>query len=205
MRGDRGVLHIGGLRRGGCLRQECRGSRLWGWVTRGWECVGQTRWLGTSADRRWISGRCILGSHGGETYRERGQADFASLHILRRGGLREHAHGARALHPALRSRPEREWGPDADASRGHLLLSLLPLVCVCVCGPDAGCLTTRAVRVCIPWRATVYERCRLRCSCVCTRLWSAGCEKALRLLMMTSLVGGRGSFFFSRLSIEELG
>ena len=23
MRGDRGVLHIGGLRRGGCLRQPC--------------------------------------------------------------------------------------------------------------------------------------------------------------------------------------
>ena len=158
--------------------------------------MGQTRWLETSADRRWISGRCILGWHGGETYRERGQADFASLHILRRGGLREHAHGARALHPALRSRPERERGPDADASRGHLLLSVLPLVCVCVCGPDDACLTTRAVRVCIPWRATVYERCRLRCSCVCTRLWSAGCEKALRLLMMTSLVGGRGSFIF---------
>ena len=152
--------------------------------------MGQTRWLETSADRRWISGRCILGWHGGETYRERGQADFASLHILRRGGLREHAHGARALHPALRSRPERERGPDADTSRGHLLLSVLPLVCVCVCGPDDACLTTRAVRVCIPWRATVYERRRLRCSCVCTRLWSAGCEKALRLLMMTSLVGG---------------
>ena len=94
------------------------------------------------------------------------------------------------------SRPERERGPDADTSRGHLLLSVLPLVCVCVCGPDDACLTTRAVRVCIPWRATVYERCRLRCSCVCTRLWSAGCEKALRLLMMTSLVGGRGSFIF---------
>jgi hypothetical protein len=86
-----------------------------------------------------------------------------------------------------------------------IIFSLFSLwcVCVCVCGPDDACLTTRAVRVCIPWRATVYERCRLRCSCVCTRLWSAGCEKALRLLMMTSLVGGEVSF--SRLSIEELG
>jgi hypothetical protein len=84
-----------------------------------------------------------------------------------------------------------------------IIFSLFSLwcVCVCVCGPDDACLTTRAVRVCIPWRATVYERCRLRCSCVCTRLWSAGCEKALRLLMMTSLVGGRGSFssFFEAL------
>ena len=134
MRGDRRVLHLGGFRRGGCLRPERRGSRLRGRDgVRDRGTPSRGRGANVAKERRDVDKRFWrwcgfkVARVVGRRHRERGKTGFA-IRVIRRRGPSPARHATRARAPPARAPPplaaQREGRPvRCDARRGHRLLA----------------------------------------------------------------------------------